>query len=260
MAAPTGEFIWYELITTDPAAAARFYSAVLGWTTRVSPGPHGEYTELHAGPAGIGGIMAIPPNAAAMGARPAWDAYISTADVDSHVAQVVQAGGRLCMAPTDIPGVGRFAVVADPQGATFNLMSGLQGDGPPPVPPGTPGHMGWHELMATDLDAAWAFYAGQFGWVKSDAIDMGPMGLYQLFSTHGGAPVGGMMTKPAAMPRAAWCYYVNVDSAQAAVDRVKAHGGQVINGPHEVPGGAWVAQCLDPQGAVFAVVGPGNAA
>ena len=106
-----------------------------------------------------------------------------------------------------------------------------------------------------DQEAAFAFYAGLFGWTKAEAIDMGAMGTYQLFAT-GGAPVGGMMTRSDSMPPPSWLYYFNVDSAERAATRVRDAGGQVANGPHQVPGGSWIAHCLDPQGAIFAVVGP----
>ncbi len=176
-------------------------------------------------------------------------------DVDAYVARVKAAGGAVRRSAADIPGVGRFAVVADPQGAVFILFKGTSDQAPAPAAAGTPGHVGWHELYAGNLDAAWAFYSGLFGWTKADAMDMGPMGIYQIFAT-GGAPVGGMMTKPPEIPVPCWGYYFNVDAADAAVARVKAGGGTVANGPVEVPGGSWIVQCIDPQGAFFAMVAP----
>jgi predicted enzyme related to lactoylglutathione lyase len=96
-----------------------------------------------------------------------------------------------------------------------------------------------------------------FGWTQSDAIDMGPMGTYQLFAT-GGMAVGGMMTRmdPAIPP--AWLFYVNVAEIGAAQARIEESGGAVLHGPHQVPGGSWIVQARDPQGAVFAVVAPGS--
>ena len=118
-----------------------------------------------------------------------------------------------------------------------------------------PGHFSWHELFAGELAGAFAFYADIFGWTRDQAIDMGPMGTYQLFAT-GGAATGGMMTKMPAMPSPFWLYYVNVDAIDAAVARVNKAGGSIVNGPHEVPGGSWIVQCLDPQRAMFALVAP----
>lgn len=249
-----GHFVWYELMTTDTAAAAAFYGEVLGWGAR-DAGMEGQpYTLLSAGEAQIGGMMAMPEAYAAGGGRPGWIGYIAVPDVDAGAAQVQQAGGAVHRAAEDIPGVGRFAVVADPQGAAFVLFKG-NGQMPPAPPPGTPGHAGWHELHATDWPAEFAFYAGLFGWTKGEAIDIGPMGTYQLFAIDA-VPSGGMMTDPDAGQRPFWMYYFNVRDIRAAAATVTAKGGQVLHGPHEVPGGAWIVNCADPQGAMFALVAP----
>ena len=155
--------------------------------------------------------------------------------------------------PSDIPDVGRFAVVADPQGATFMLMS-PNGPDQPPAPAGTPGHIGWHELYASDWKSAFDFYAGQFGWTKGEAMDMGEMGTYQLL----GDGTGAMMDKPAAFPAPFWLFYFNVPSIDAAAATVAAEGGKVLMGPHEVPTGQWILQGQDPQGAMFALLAPGR--
>ena len=86
-------------------------------------------------------------------------------------------------------------------------------------------------------------------------MDMGPMGIYRIFDEgdHKKMGDGGMMTKPAQMPVSAWGFYFNVDSIKAAVERVKAGGGKILNGPHQVPGGSWIVQAQDPQGAMFAL-------
>jgi predicted enzyme related to lactoylglutathione lyase len=122
-----------------------------------------------------------------------------------------------------------------------------------PAPAGPPGHVGWHELYAADWVSAFDFYVGRFGWTRGDIIDMGPMGTYQLFAA-GGDPIGGMMNKPDMIPSPAWLYYFNVAAADAAAALFTDQGDQVLNGPHQVPGGSWIQQCLDPQGAVFALV------
>ena len=142
-------------------------------------------------------------------------------------------------------------MVSDPQGAPFVVFA-PNGEAPDPLAPMTPGSVGWHELHTTDWQAGFAFYADQFGWTRADALDMGPMGIYQLFAT-GGAPVGGMLNNTA-LPRPAWLYYFSVEAIDAATARVTAAGGQVLMGPHEVPGGAWIVQGKDPQGAMFALV------
>jgi predicted enzyme related to lactoylglutathione lyase len=202
----------------------------------------------------VAGLMRIPEAARAAGARPAWTGYIGVDDVDAYAARVKAAGGTIHHPCEDIPGVGRFAVVGDPQGAVFILFKGSTDEPPAPLAPDAPGRVSWHELHAGDLDSAFAFYAGLFGWTKAEAVDMGPMGVYQTFAT-GGAPVGGMMTRTPQTPMPFWLYYFNVEAVDAAIARVNAGGGRVVNGPHQVPGGSWIAQCFDPQGAMFAIVG-----
>jgi uncharacterized protein len=198
--------------------------------------------------------MLLPDEACQAGARPGWVGYIYADDVDAATEGVRQAGGAVHRAPADIPEVGRFSVVADPQGAMFMLFKPSGGDNSP-APAGTPGHVGWHELYASDWRSAFDFYAGQFGWTKADAMDMGPMGTYQLFAA-GGDPIGGMMNKPDGIPSPAWLFYFNVAQADATVARVTDRGGQILNGPHQVPGGSWIVQCMDPQGAMFALAAP----
>jgi predicted enzyme related to lactoylglutathione lyase len=255
MSNPQGNFVWYDLMTTDSKAAEAFYRGVIGWSTQDSGMPDGSYTILSAGETPVGGVMPMPPEARKAGAAPIWFGYVGVDDVDAVAARVKQAGGMIHRAPEDIPGVGRFACVADPQGAIFNLFKGSM-DRPPPQPePGTPGHTGWRELHAGNGESAFAFYSGLFGWTKADALDMGPMGIYQLFAIDG-EPSGGMMTKTAEEQQPFWLYYFNVDDIDAAAARVKDKGGRVDYGPQEVPGGSWIVQCVDPQGATFALVGP----
>ncbi|HLH87144.1 MAG TPA: VOC family protein [Xanthobacteraceae bacterium] len=251
-----GSFVWYELMTSDPKAAEAFYRDVVGWEAQAAPMgvPGMEYTLLMAGPTRVAGLMAIPAEAAAMGARPGWIGYVGVESVDAAAAKVRDLGGAIYKEPTDIPGVGRFAVVADPQGATFAMFKWqAPASDMPPAAPDAVGHVGWHELFAGDLEPAFDFYATMFGWTKADAIPMGEMGVYQLFA-HDGVPIGGMMTKPAQAPKPYWNYYFNVDSVAAAIERVKRHGADIIVAPMQVPGGSWIMQGRDPQQALFALV------
>jgi predicted enzyme related to lactoylglutathione lyase len=255
MATSTGRFVWYDLMTTDMEAAEAFYRDVVRWQARDSgmPGPS-RYTLFSTGGRDVAGLMIIPDEVKARGARPAWNGYIGVDDVDRATDEVKEKGGAIHYPATDIPGVGRFAVLTDPQGAFFYLFEPDAGqeDGQPAMD--APGHVGWRELMTSDLDAAFAFYAAQFGFTKAEAIDMGPMGTYQLFATGGPDAAGGMMKRPPEVPMSFWLFYFNVDGLDAAIGRVTTGGGQVLNGPMEVPGGAWIAQCSDPQGAMFALV------
>ena len=248
-----GTFVWYELMTTDMAAAQAFYTDVVGWTA-VDPGMPGmAYTLFKTGDQGVAGMMTLPDDAAAMGVPPCWTGYVAVGDVDA-VAKAMQAdGAKLMKGPDDIPGIGRFAVISDPQGAVLCLFKG-EGESPK-VAPGTPGHVGWHELYTSDLEAGFAFYAKHFGWTKGEAMPMGEMGVYQIF-LHGGVQIGGMMTRPPQMPVSAWSFYFNVPAIQGAIDKITVGGGKILHGPTPVPGGLTIAQAMDPQAAFFCVLAP----
>jgi predicted enzyme related to lactoylglutathione lyase len=253
MTAPNGKFIWYELATTDAAAAETFYKHVVGWGSQSAGSPEMPYTLFTIGEAGICGLMTLSEECVAAGIPAGWTGYIGVGDVDAKADQLVTAGGTIRRGPADIPDIGRFAAVADPQGVPFVLFRGSVDQPPPTFPPGTPGTIGWHELHTSDWQAAFAFYADQYGWTKGEAYDMGPMGIYQLFTVDGVA-AGGMMTSADRPPT--WQFYFNVEAIDAAIDRLTAGGGRIINGPMEVPGGSWIVNGLDPQGAVFALVAP----
>lgn len=247
-----GTFFWYDLMTTDPTAAAKFYTEVVGWGTREVAGGEG-YTAFTAKDQGVAGLMAVPGDVASRGGRPAWLGYVAVEDVDAAAVALEKAGGHVHRAPVTVPGIIRFAVVSDPQGATFYIAKGLPGDPPAPLPQGTPGTIGWRELLAGDGPSAFGFYETMFGWTKADAFDMGPMGTYQLFAT-GDAAVGGIMTKPDSVPQPHWGYYITVAAIDAAAERVGAAGGVIVMGPTAVPGGQWIVQCTDPQGAYFGLL------
>jgi predicted enzyme related to lactoylglutathione lyase len=246
----TGKFTWYEVLTTDTEAAAAFYAKVIGWT----PAPQGSaadpmhYTVFETAEGGVAGLMAIPPDAAGM--PPSWAGYVGVDDVDAYAKKFEAAGGAIRRPPDDIPGVGRFSVVADPQGAALVLFKGADGMAPPAGD--GPGYPAWRELMAADGPAAVEFYTSMFGWEKSAGHDMGPMGVYQLLA-YDGLDRMGIMTKPPQVPVPNWGFYFGVDATGAAGERIKAGGGTVLQGPMQVPTGDWVLQAQDPQGAYFNV-------
>jgi uncharacterized protein len=250
-----GRFFWYDIMTTDTEAAAKFYSGVVGWGTQDASSGGKNYTLFTVNGQGVAGLMATPEEVAQRGVKPAWLGYVAVDDVDAAAAKLKQEGGKVHHEPETVPGIIRFAVVADPQGAVFYVAKGLLDEAPPALPLGTPGTVGWRELYAGEWKSAFAFYEKMFGWTKAESFDMGPMGTYQLFAT-GEAPVGGMMTKPEVVPHPNWGYYFNVPAIDAAVERVKTAAGTVLMGPTEVPGGQWIVQCMDPQGAYFALVAP----
>jgi predicted enzyme related to lactoylglutathione lyase len=253
------KFFWYELMTSDQDAAIAYYTKVVGWTASEMPMPGDSsrrYTILNVGERGVGGIVQISDQMRAGGARPGWLGYVHVADADARAKSIVEAGGKVLIGPDDIPEVGRFALVADPGGAPFYIMMPFPRGEMPPLDPATPGVVSWHELYSSLGDkAAFDFYAGQFGWETMHEMDMGPMGTYRIFGADG-VQMGGMMNKPDNIPVSAWGYYISVEAIDAAAGRVTDNGGQVLMGPMEVPGGSWIVQCVDPQGANFALVAP----
>ena len=260
-AKPQGSFIWYELMTSDPAGAKRFYDQVVGWNidANAMPGPV-EYRMIGRSDGGqAGGVLTLTDEMAQFGARPVWLGYIHVEDVDSTVASIEQVGGKVQMPATDLP-VGRIAMVADPQGAPFYIMK--------PIPPAgqenkqsdvfsvdQPQHVRWNELMTSDPDGAIQFYTSHFGWTQEGEMSMGDMGAYR-FLQHNGVAIGAVMGKTPDMPVSLWNYYIGVDDIDRAVEAINAGGGKILNGPMEIPGGEFALNGMDPQGAAFGLVGP----
>jgi uncharacterized protein len=249
-----GQFVWYELMTTDIEGAKAFYGQVVGWGAQHAPTPGMDYTLFLLDGAHVAGLMPLPESARTAGTPPGWVGYVAVKDVDQGAEEAKRLGGAVHVPPCDIPDVGRFSMIADPQGAVITLFKSARPGQNALPPPMTPGRTGWHELAATDWMTAFSFYADLFGWQKGDTVPIGDMGVYQLFTVSGPA-IGGMFNKPPAIPAPFWLYYFTVADIDAALERVKAAGGQVLMGPMEVPGGAWIIQGRDPQGAVFALVG-----
>lgn len=244
-------FIWYDLMTPDMKASSDFYAHVVGWTVKDSGMPGMEYSILSANGIDMGGIMPIPPTS--QGMPPCWNGYIHSADVDKDAAKAVTLGGSIYQDAMDIPGVGRFAVIGDTSGAAFIIFKPNSNESPTKVADGTPGHVGWRELMSADWEKAWGFYAALFGWSKGEAMDMGPMGTYQLFDTGNGQS-GGMMNKTPQDPAPPhWNYYLNVDSISGGMARAKARGATFFMEPMQVPGGGYATSGMDPQGAAFSL-------
>jgi predicted enzyme related to lactoylglutathione lyase len=242
-------------MTGELDAAVAFYTKLIGWGTTEWDNDMGPYTIWMKGETPVGGAMALPEEARQAGAPPQWLAYISTPDTDATVAQVADLGGEVLMAPMSIPTVGRMAVMNDPQGASFACYTP---ETTPEVidPAPDKGDFSWHELMTTDWAAAFDFYSAVFGWEKKDALDMGEMGTYQMYGNSGNdRPLGGMYNKPAEVPVSNWLLYTIVGNVDEAAEQVKALGGTVLSGPMDVPGGSGdrVVQCLDDQGAAFAL-------
>src|ERR1700761_1210352 len=138
MPSPVGQFVWYEVMTTDPEAATDFYRQIIGWNAKDFPMEGGvSYTVLSRGETMVAGLMALPPEAAAMGVPPCWSGYVAVEDVDAGAARVQELGGKIARPPADIPKVGRFAVVSDPGGAVFLLFKPSTNETPAKVAPMT---------------------------------------------------------------------------------------------------------------------------
>ena len=253
-----GSFIWYELMTTDPLGAKAFYDAVVGWDIdSASVSPDMDYRMLKRADGQMtGGVFALNEEMLGQGAKPCWLGYIGVDDCDAAAKAIEAAGGKVMMPPMDIPMAGRIAMVSDCCGAAYYIMT------PTPPPGGGEstafsadglGSCGWNELLAGNQENAIAHYTGLYGWNLPEPMDMGPMGKYQ-FINHGDVTLGAIMQAPEGAPRG-WYHYFRVASISAANAAIPALGGKVMNGPMEVPGGDWIVQGIDPQGAMFSLVG-----
>ena len=248
-----GQFVWYELMTSNAAGAKGFYPAVAGWGTE--DWPHSQYTMWTSGGIPLGGIVQLRQDQMQQGMRSAWMPYIEAGDVDETARKAASIGGRVLFGPQDIPGTGRFAVIADPQGAVFAIYHSLSPsegfDGDP-----IPGRFAWHELTTTDYRGALEFYRRLFGWEDTGSFDM-EVGPYQMYGMKGKS-FGGIFNRTPEMGNMPpfWLCYIAVPDLNKAVAAAKKNGGKVLNGPMEVPGGGWIAVLNDPQGAMFALFKP----
>jgi hypothetical protein len=246
-----GRPIWYELMTTDTAAAEKFYKDVVGWTAAPFPNSPEPYIVFkRSGDAGVAGLMKRPEG---MNMPPFWAMYVGTPKLEETIGHIKRLGGNELSPLIDLPSVGRMQMMTDPQGAAFYVMQPSSTEETPETMP-VPGEGSWHELMTTDAPAAMQFYSDVFGWQAGEAMDMGPLGKYHLFNRPHGM-IGGMMNKPREMAHVPphWAIYFLVPDMDAAVARVTSNGGSILNGPMEVPGGDRVVNAMDPQGAAFSL-------
>jgi predicted enzyme related to lactoylglutathione lyase len=248
-----GRFVWYELMTTDVNAAMSFYAKVMGWRVWDASAPGRPYYLFRDGPAPVGGLMSLPEEARANGVKSSWLGYVGVDDVDATARRILQLGGAVHVPPTDAADVSRFSIISDPQAARLALMKWRK---PGPHGPGerrAPGPVGWHELLAGDWESAWPFYGELFGW-KTSRENLDEDDDYQSFSA-GEEAIGGMVSKEPEMPGPCWLYYFNIGDIDATIARLEARGGKLVHAPHKAHGGSWIAQCIDPQGAWFALQG-----
>jgi predicted enzyme related to lactoylglutathione lyase len=247
-------FFWFDVMTKDVAASMKFYSSFTGWTAQEFMG--GAYHVINAGPVGLGGFMSNKPQEPGKPESPQmWLGYVHVSDVDATVKRAEKLGAKTIAPPQDIPTVGRFSVLADPQGAGFAVFKPTPPDGSKPTPgmSNEPGRICWAELYTSDHKKAWTFYSELFNWKHTESMDMKEMGTYAMFNFGSGdsKSTGGMMNATHAPPH--WMYYITVKDTDAAAKQVTAAGGKIINGPMDVPGGTRIAQCMDPQGIPFGI-------
>lgn len=254
MARLHGDFVWYELLTSDPGGAAAFYGRVLGWRVRPFAGSVPGYSYFEAGGEGVAGLMQAPEHENDL--SPAWHGYVAVDDLDAALDSAGRAGGSVRMAPMEIAGVGRIAMLADPQGVPIYAMRPADGMRSVSFQPNTVGHCAWNELVTTDQEAALAFHTAQFGWTRGDVMPMpGSEGGYR-FLEKDGAMIGAVMNRMAPDQPIGWTFAFRVDAIDEAAGAVTEGGGAVRFGPAEIPGGEFVVNATDPQGARFMLVGP----
>ena len=238
------KFVWHELTTVDPMAAKRFYPELFGWTARDQDmGPHGVYTLWMNGERGVGGMMAVDKG---HGIPSQWIGYVKVPDVDLAAGKATKLGGKLMVPPSDIPEVGRFAMMHDPQGAAVAVMKVAGPDMPWEAP--RVHEWCWDELNTTDPKGAMAFYGEVVGW-KFHTEEMGNYGSYTLLM-WGDEHQGGMQKARDGVP--AWVFHVSVDDVDVWAKKVTTLGGKVLVPPMDTPFGRF-AKVSDPTGAMFAL-------
>jgi hypothetical protein len=251
-----GQFIWYELVTTDMAAAKAFYTGVVGWGAQdIAGASYTLFTTQEGRP--VCGLTSLPENLVRAGYRPAWLGYVGVDDVDLAADRIAQLGGEIQVPPREFPNVSRLAVALDPQKVTIAVIKWLDGGAPKSGALNTLGSVGWHELLASDSKTAFAFYAELFGWQK-EGSNSAAADAIQLFSA-GGQTIGSIYTKPATAPFPFWLYCFNVSDIDAAIERIKMGGGKILDDLHEMPDSNWTLRCADSQGAIFALLGKRSA-
>lgn len=256
-----GEFIWYELMTRDPGAAKAFYDDVIGWNVGEPMPGNVEYRQIAAGEEHVGGVLRLTDEMCQHGAQPVWMGYVGVDDVDATLAKLERLGGAILMPAMDIAGVGRIAMVADPLGAPFYVMRGSVEGGVSTAfhscsnGAGKNGHCSWNELATTDQTRALGFYGELFGWTSIEGMPMGDLGEYK-FLDHQEMRLGAISPYLEEGEAPIWLYYFYVADIDVACRKTEAHGGAVLQGPDEIPGGDYAVVGSDPEGATFALVGP----
>ena len=250
-----GQFCWYDLITSDPAAAKRFYPALFNWKVESFPfsSPDQPYDMWSVNGNTLGGVGKLSEQMRAKGLESHWMPSVHVNNIDETASKALSLGGRVMAGPMDIPDTGRYAVLTDPQGAMIAIF---EANGPFAGFDGTAelGRPSWHELMTTDYKRAFEFYSALFGWEKIEEVDMGPLGMYFEYGMKG-KMFGGMYNRTPEMGgmHPFWLPYFHVKDVETSTAAAKKAGATIQNGPMEVPGGSWIVVMGDPQRAAFAM-------
>jgi len=256
---PAGSHCWLDLATSDLAAAKEFYTQVLSFGYLEVPMPGGApgvYTMLAVGDGQQGGARELGPEEKQAKVPPHWMVYTAVDDVDATAAKAVELGGRVMVPAFDIPDTGRMAVLEGPNGEAFAVWDrNSPHPGSSVTDRNQTGAFCWAELAAREPDTSGPFYAGLFGWEPKDGAFPGHP--YTVFH-NGEQQAAGMFLMPSEMGGAptAWLIYFMVPDTPAAVARTEELGGRALSPVMQIPGVGTVCTLMDPQGAVFGIVGP----
>lgn len=243
-----GNFVWHELMTPDGAGAEKFYSELLGWTIRHTQiSGNRLYRLVDANGREQGGIFEISPEE---GVPAHWCGYVSVPDVDEAIKLAKEHGGKVPCDPIDIPHVGRFAQVLDPEGAGFTVYRDANGDGPAREMPGL-GDFCWDSLTAHDGERALAFYSAVVGWTRGKFGDA--PGLF--FATSSGETIADVDPPQGGAP-SHWTTHVVVANLQESRAKAEKLGAKILAGEINVPGVGQMAIISDPWGAVISLFEP----
>ena len=240
-----GKFVWHENNSTDPENARDFYTRLFGWETEVWKPGEMDYAMIKVGEQMHGGF-----NTAQGDAPSHWLGHLLVEDVDETARRAEAADGKILAGPMDMPEIGRFALISDPQGAAFSAYSP---EGDAPISEGT---FVWDELLTSDVDGAKSFYTEVIGWTTRD-MDMGEAGTYTIFQRAGEVDVAGCMARPEGMQGPPhWLPYIATDDVDATVAKAKELGGTAVMEGEDIPNVGRIAVLQDPVGAVFGLFRP----
>ncbi len=250
----TGKAIFFQLVTPDMAAAEHFYGGLFGWTFRSVPGTRSPYAVTMLGSRSVGALVQHPMPPGEHRAS-AWLEFFSTPDVDATVRSAVGHGGQTLSPPHDLPGRGREAVLADPQGAVFAVLASSSGDTPDVLSP--VGDWIWRSLITRDAVAGAGFYNAVFG-LQTYTLPSTPGEQHLLLASDNYARATANSFPGRTDAHAHWLGFVRVESAQASASKAVTLGGQVLVQPRPDRHGGMIAVVADPLGAAVGLFEWGN--